>query len=53
MDERSILAFGSELRFILEQSMMKTSGQISNQVTKSIRPTPLPRVNLPAPKVAM
>lgn len=50
MDVGSIYAFSAELQSILKHA---TAAPISNPVSKSIRATPVPRVNLPVPKVAM
>lgn len=47
IDAESIVAMGSEFRIIL-----KYASAVNKLMSKSIRPTPLPRVNLPAPKVA-
>ncbi len=49
IDPVSIQAFGDEYRQIIKQA---TTTAIS-KLTKGIRPTPLPRVNLPVPKVGV
>jgi len=47
IDAELIYSMGDELRLII-----KSAEALNKVLSKSIRPTPLPRVNLPAPKVA-
>lgn len=47
IDVNSVYALSNELSLI-----MKSAAALNKLTSKAIRPTPLPRVNLPAPKVA-